>query len=38
MKRNILTELINWKNSSKRKPLILNGAGQMVKTYILNLK
>lgn len=35
MRRNILTELIKWKNGSSRKPLILNGARQVGKTYIL---
>jgi len=36
MKRNVISELIKWKNSSKRKPLILNGARQVGKTYILH--
>lgn len=35
MKRNILTDLIKWKESYSRKPLILNGARQVGKTYIL---
>ena len=35
MKRDIYTHLINWKNSSRRKPLILRGARQTGKTYIL---
>lgn len=35
MKRNILKELIKWKESHNRKPLILNGARQVGKTYIL---
>ena len=35
MKRNILSQLIAWKNKSNRKPLILNGARQVGKTYIL---
>ncbi|MBP3470773.1 MAG: ATP-binding protein [Paraprevotella sp.] len=35
MKRNILKELVEWKQNSKRKPLILNGARQVGKTYIL---
>lgn len=35
MKRNILGELLEWKRSDKRKPLILNGARQVGKTYIL---
>ena len=35
MKRFILEKLINWKNSKYRKPLILKGARQIGKTYIL---
>lgn len=35
MKRKITEELIKWKNSSARKPLILNGARQVGKTFIL---
>ncbi len=35
MKRKILQQLIVWKNSSSRKPLILNGARQVGKTFIL---
>lgn len=35
MKRNILESLIKWKESPGRKPLILNGARQVGKTYIL---
>ncbi len=35
MKRDIYNQLLNWKNKSKRKPLILNGARQVGKTYIL---
>jgi len=35
MKRFIMDKLINWKNSSTRKPLILKGARQVGKTYIL---
>ena len=35
MKRKILKELIDWKESKNRKPLILNGAKQVGKTYIL---
>ena len=35
MKRDIYSHLINWKNSSRRKPLILRGARQTGKTYIL---
>ena len=35
MKRFILDELIKWKESKYRKPLILKGARQIGKTYIL---
>lgn len=35
MKRFILDELLNWKVSKYRKPLILKGARQVGKTYIL---
>lgn len=35
MKRFILDKLIDWKNSKDRKPLILKGARQVGKTYIL---
>lgn len=35
MKRLIESELTAWKNSNERKPLILNGARQVGKTYIL---
>jgi hypothetical protein len=35
MKRFITDKLINWKNSKDRKPLILKGARQVGKTYIL---
>lgn len=35
MKRFIMDNLIKWKNSSNRKPLILRGARQVGKTYIL---
>ena len=35
MKRFITEKLINWKNSTNRKPLILKGARQVGKTYIL---
>jgi len=36
MKRKILDKLIEWKNSSNRMPLILQGARQTGKTYIVN--
>lgn len=35
MKRFIMEKLITWKNDSDRKPLILKGARQVGKTYIL---
>ena len=35
MKRNVIEELINWKNNPDRKPLILQGARQVGKTWIL---
>ena len=35
MKRNIIRQLKNWKEKADRKPLILNGARQVGKTYIL---
>lgn len=37
MKRLALQELIKWKNSSNRKPLIIKGARQVGKTYLLKL-
>lgn len=35
MQRFIMKNLINWKNSNSRKPLVLKGARQVGKTYIL---
>lgn len=35
MERSIYTSLKEWKNSPTRKPLILQGARQVGKTYIL---
>jgi uncharacterized protein len=35
MKRKVFEELVSWKNKSKRMPLIVNGARQVGKTYIL---
>jgi predicted AAA+ superfamily ATPase len=35
MKRKIFDALVEWKNSKGCKPLILNGARQVGKTYIL---
>jgi len=36
MKRALYEQLIIWKNSSKRKPLLLQGARQVGKTYLVN--
>lgn len=36
MKRRIYKQLIEWKNDSKKKPLLLQGARQVGKTYIIN--
>ena len=36
MERKIYGELSEWKNSRDRKPLILQGARQVGKTYIVN--
>lgn len=35
MKRNILEQLVDWKDQRNRKPLLLQGARQVGKTYIL---
>lgn len=35
MKRTLYSKLLEWKNRSERKPLILNGARQVGKTYLL---
>jgi len=35
MKREIYNNLINWKNNPDRKPLIINGARQVGKTWII---
>ena len=35
MKRNVFEKLLEWKQKKNRKPLILNGARQVGKTYIL---
>ena len=37
MERKIYNDLLIWKNSLDRKPLILQGARQVGKTYIVNL-
>ena len=36
MERNAYNELMNWKKSSQRKPLLLQGARQVGKTYLVN--
>lgn len=36
MQRELMKDLIKWKESSRRKPLILKGARQVGKTYLLN--
>lgn len=36
MERKIYQKLLEWKNSDLRKPLILQGARQVGKTYIVN--
>ena len=35
MERFLMNELVAWKNSRRRKPLILNGARQVGKTWLL---
>ena len=35
MQRKLLQELLTWKNNEKRKPLLLEGARQVGKTYLL---
>ena len=35
MKRALYNQLLQWKGKSDRKPLILNGARQVGKTYLL---
>ncbi len=35
MQRDLMTELVKWKGKSRRKPLILNGARQVGKTWLL---
>ena len=35
MKRNALDALIKWQHSEDRKPMVLKGARQVGKTYIL---
>lgn len=35
MIRNAMTKLIDWKNSPERKPLIIRGARQVGKTWLM---
>lgn len=35
MQRDLMTELVKWKGNGRRKPLILNGARQVGKTWLL---
>jgi predicted AAA+ superfamily ATPase len=35
MKRNAINELVKWKNSNRRKPLIVEGARQVGKTWLV---
>jgi predicted AAA+ superfamily ATPase len=35
MKRDLYNELLNWKTSATRKPLILQGARQVGKTWLM---
>ncbi|MCB1119271.1 MAG: AAA family ATPase, partial [Chlamydiia bacterium] len=35
MERDLYQQLLNWKKSNKRKPLILKGVRQVGKTYLL---
>ncbi len=36
MERLIISELLNWKNSPGHKPLVLRGARQVGKTWLIN--
>ena len=36
MERKIYQELINWKNTNMKKPLMVIGARQIGKTYIID--
>ena len=36
MERKIYNELLNWKNTDMKKPLMIIGARQIGKTYIVN--
>ncbi|MDR1700301.1 MAG: AAA family ATPase [Lachnoclostridium sp.] len=35
MKRNVMSDLLKWKNSNDRKPMILKGARQVGKTWLM---
>ena len=35
MKRTIMKDLLAWKSSKRRKPLVLRGARQVGKTWVL---
>ena len=35
LKRNAISELIRWKNSTERKPMVLKGARQVGKTWLM---
>lgn len=35
MKRNAIQDLISWKNDEERKPLVLKGARQVGKTWLM---
>ena len=35
MKRNAISDLIHWKNSEDRKPLVMRGARQVGKTWLM---
>ena len=35
MERDLMLDLIQWKNKSNRKPLILKGARQVGKTWLM---
>ena len=36
MERHLINRLIKWKNDKNRKPLILSGARQVGKTWLMN--
>lgn len=35
LKRNAIAELVRWKNSAERKPMVLKGARQVGKTWLM---